>query len=147
MIFFSVMEYRNGTEIQSYDIEIVPRYCETDQGKVVHHSVYPVYFEMGRTELLRANGMAYKDLEKDGCFMVVVELNLKYRRPAMYDEKLILTTCCTRVTSAKIEHTYKLFRSQTGEVLTEGSSILACVDSEGKIRRVPDFLYPKNTIA
>ena len=47
------------TKIASCIITIQPRYSETDQGGVIHHSVYPVYFEMGRTELLRANGLAY----------------------------------------------------------------------------------------
>ena len=49
--------------VQSHTIDIVPRYAETDKGGVIHHSVYPVWFEMGRTELLRVNGVAYKDLE------------------------------------------------------------------------------------
>ena len=84
------MKFPEKTAIQSHKITVVPRYCETDQGGVVHHSVYPVWFEMGRTELLRANGLAYKDLEKVGVFFVVAELNIKYRRPAMYDEELEL---------------------------------------------------------
>jgi len=123
-------------------ITIQPRYSETDQGGVVHHSVYPVYFEMGRTELLRANGLAYKDLEAAGVFFVVAKLNIKYRRPAFYDEKLRLETACTNVTASKVEHTYKLTRPNTSEILAEATSVLACVDAEGKIRRIPDFMYP-----
>ena len=131
------------TTIQTYTITIVPRYCETDQAGVIHHSVYPIYFEMGRTELLRANGMAYKDLEREGFFMVVAELKLKYRRAAYYDEKLELTTTCSNITAAKIEHTYRLIRPETGILLVEGSSILACVDENGKPHRVPSFMYPQ----
>ncbi len=74
--------------------------------------------------------------------MVVAELHVKYRRPAYYDEKLELTTECTKVTAAKIEHSYKLIRSETGLLLAEGSSILACVDDNGKPKRVPEFMYP-----
>ena len=132
------------TTIQTHTITVVPRYCETDQAGVVHHSVYPVYFELGRTELLRANGMAYKDLEKAGYFMVVAELTLKFRRPAYYDEKLELTTTCSKITPARIEHTYKLTRGETGILLVEGSSILACVDENGKPRRIHPFLYPED---
>jgi acyl-CoA thioester hydrolase len=96
---------------------------------------------MGRTELLRSAALAYKDLEAAGVFFVVAELNIKYRRPAFYDEKLKLTTTCTNVTTCKVEHTYTLARNGD-EVLAEGSSILACVDKNGKVRRVPEFMYP-----
>jgi len=137
------MEFPKNTTIQSHTITVVPRYCETDQAGVIHHSVYPIYFEMGRTELLRVNGLAYKDLEREGFYMVVAELHLKYRRPAYYDETLELITECTKITSARIEHSYKLIRPGIGLLLVEGSSILACVDDNGKPRRVPEFMYPE----
>src|SRR3989339_703739 len=137
------MKFPKNTTIQSHTITIVPRYCETDQAGVIHHSVYPIYFEMGRTELLRVNGLAYKDLEREGFYMVVAELHLKYRRPAYYDETLELITECTKITSARIEHSYKLVRAETGLLLVEGSSILACVDDTGKPRRAPEFMYPE----
>jgi len=124
----------------SHTIAILPRYAETDQGKVVHHSVYPVWFEMGRTELLRANNVAYKDLEAAGIFFVITELHINYRRPARYDEELQLLTRCCGVTAAKIEHTYKLTRLSDGQVLAEGSSILACIDADRKVRRIPKFM-------
>jgi acyl-CoA thioester hydrolase len=136
------MIFPEKTTIQSHTIIIIPRYCETDQAGVVHHSIFPIYFELGRTELLRANGLAYKDLEKEGFFMVVAELLVKYRRPAYYDEKLELTTECSRITAARIEHSYKLIRPGIGLLLAEGSSILACVDDKGKPKRVPEFMYP-----
>ena len=139
------MNFPEKTTVQNCTITIQPRYSETDQGGVVHHSIYPVYFEMGRTELLRANGLAYKDLEAAGVFFVIAELNIKYRRPAFYDEKLELLTTCTGVTASKVEHTYKLTRPSTGELLAEGTSVLACVDEKGKVRRMPDFMYLSET--
>ena len=139
------MDFPKHTTVASCTITIQPRYNETDQGRVVHHSIYPVYFEMGRTELLRANGLAYKDLEAAGVFFVVAELNIKYRRPAVYDEKLELVTACTDVTASKVVHSYKLTRPPTGEILAEGTSVLACVDKTGKIRRIPDFMYPSES--
>ncbi|MFH1371736.1 MAG: thioesterase family protein [Planctomycetota bacterium] len=135
------MNFPEKTTVQNCTITIQPRYNETDQGGVVHHSIYPIYFEMGRTELLRANGLAYKDLESAGVFFVIAELHVKYRRPAFYDEKLELLTTCTAVSASKVVHSYKLTRPATGEVLAEGASVLACVDSAGKIRRMPDFMY------
>jgi len=137
------MNLPKRTTIQSHKIIIVPRYAETDQGGVVHHSVYPVWFEMGRTELLRVNGLAYKDLEQAGVFFVVAELGIKYRRAATYDEKLELETRCSKVTASKVEHEYRLARCSDGALVAEGSSILACVDTEGRIRRIPGFMYPE----
>jgi acyl-CoA thioester hydrolase len=139
------IELLKKSTVKSQTITIVPRYAETDKGGVVHHSVYPIWFEMGRTELLRANGKVYKDLEKAGIFFVVAELNIKYRRPAEYDETLKLETTCSNVTVSKIEHTYKLTRASDGLLLAEGSSILACVDADGKIQRIPEFMYPKES--
>lgn len=135
------MDFPERAAIQSHKIEIRPRYCETDQGGVIHHSVYPVWFEMGRTELLRVNNVAYKDLEIAGVFFVVAQLNIKYRQPARYDELLELETSCTEVTTSKIVHGYKLTRCSDGVILAEGSSVLACVNAEGRIQRIPKFMY------
>jgi acyl-CoA thioester hydrolase len=137
------MVFPERITIQKHQIIIVPRYAETDKGGVVHHSVYPVWFEMGRTELLRANGVAYKDLEAAGVFFVVARLNIKFRRPAQYDEQLLLETTCSVVSAVKVEHTYKLSRYSDGVVLAEGGSVLACVNEKGKVRHVPKFMYPE----
>lgn len=127
--------------VQSHIITIVPRYAETDQGGVAHHSVYPVWFEMGRTELLRTNGMAYRKLEETGIYFVVTELFIKYRMPAKYDEKLQLVTTCSAVTAHKIKHSYKLCRCSDGTILAEGSSVIACVNDKGKVRQIPQFMH------
>lgn len=139
------MDFPSKMNVQTHTIDIVPRYAETDKAGVVHHSVYPVWFEMGRTELLRANGIAYRDLEEAGISFVVAQLSIKYRRPAMYDEKLLLETQCSAVTAGKVEHSYRLTRSSDGVLLAEGTTILAHVDASGKVRRIPEFMYPEKT--
>ena len=136
------MEIAGSVKINSSTIVVVPRYCETDQGGVVHHSVYPVWLEMGRTELLRANELAYKDLEARGVFFVIAELKIKYRRPAKYDCPVIIVTTCTNVTASKIQHEYVLTDEQTGEILAQAQTVLACVGTDKKIRRIPKFMYP-----
>jgi acyl-CoA thioester hydrolase len=136
------MEFPEQMNVQNHTIPIVPRYAETDKAGVVHHSVYPVWFEMGRTELLRANGIAYKELEETGIAFVVAQMCIKYRRPAMYDEELQLETECSVVTAGKVEHTYRLTRISDGMLLAEASTVLACVDANGKVRRIPTFMYP-----
>ena len=68
--------------------------------------------------------------------MVVVSIECKYRKPARYDDLLTLKTRVARVTPAKIEHEYQLFRD--GELLTEARSVLACVDRSGRVQRMPE---------
>ena len=131
---------KNIKKLSCCDVEILPRYSETDQGGVVHHSVYPVYFEIARTELLRHNGFAYKELEASGCAMVIAQINIKYRQPVHYDEKIVVTVTCTRITRARIDHTYTITNAKSGQLLAEGSTTLACVDSNGKMRPMPSFL-------
>ena len=73
-------------------LDIRVRYAECDPMGVVHHTVYPVWFEMGRTELLRATGASYREFEEQGLFLVVVRLDVRYRQPARYDDELQLHT-------------------------------------------------------
>ncbi len=109
--------------------EINVRYNETDAMGVVHHAVYPVWFEMARTNYIKALGYSYARMEEQGVMLPVTGLALKYRRPAKYDEDLTVTTKITRLTPARIEFSYKLTRNSDGELLTEGESSHAFVDS------------------
>jgi acyl-CoA thioester hydrolase len=119
-----------------HEIEIRVRYSETDAMGFLHHGNYFALFEMGRTELLRSRGGNYRRMEEEGLFMVVVSVECKYRKPARYDDLLALKTRVSRITPAKIEHEYHLYRD--GELLTEARSVLACVDSAGVVQRIPE---------
>lgn len=121
-----------------HEIELRVRYQETDAMGILHHANYFTFFEMGRTELLRANGRTYRDVEQGGIFMVVVEIQCKYIRPARYDDTLRLRTSTKRVTAARIQHEYHLYRGE--ELIATGSSTLACVDRQGTPVRVPEWL-------
>lgn len=114
------------------------RYAEVGRLGQVRGSRYPVYMEMGRTEMLRASGMNYRDFEAAGVFLVVVRLRLKCHSPARYDDMLSLETVVVRATSARIDHHYRLLRGD--ELLAEGDTTLACVSREGQVRRIPDSL-------
>lgn len=137
------MKLPEKTMVTSHTITIIPRYCETDQAGVVHHTVHPIWLEMGRTELLRENGIPYSKLEKMGTFFVVADIKIRYRRPALYDEELELETSVTKVTSARVEHSYSLKRKATGLLLAEAKTTLACVDSDGSLKKIPGFMYTK----
>lgn len=122
--------------IDQCSISIRVRYAETDAMGFLHHSQYTVYFEMGRTELLRLNGGNYRQMEQDGLFFVVVSLETQFRKPAHYDDVLQLVTEVDKITPAKLKHKYALYRGE--ELLAEGKSVLACVDREGTVQRLTD---------
>lgn len=125
--------------IQSCDVEIRVRYAETDAFGYLHHAQYLVYFELGRTELLRANGVRYRDMEERGLFYVVARIDCRFRSPARYDDLLTLTTRTERLTRVRVDHSYKLKRD--GELLAEANSTLVLVDRNGKPAALPDDLY------
>jgi acyl-CoA thioester hydrolase len=125
--------------IDSCDIEIRVRYAEADAMGVLHHSRYWVYFEMGRTELLRRQGVAYLDCEKAGIFFVVAKCSAKFLAPARYDDVLVLTTRIARTGAARIDHAYELKRASDGRLLATAETTLACVDRDGQIIPIPDF--------
>jgi acyl-CoA thioester hydrolase len=122
----------------SGEISIRVRYAETDRMGLLHHANYLVYFEQGRTELLRAQGVAYKDLEDQGYLLVLTRVQVRYRSPARYDDLLTLRTTVVRTTMVKIEHRYELLRD--GLLLAEGETTLGCVDRDGHVQALPDFL-------
>lgn len=124
--------------IDSHEIKVRVRYAETDRMGLLHHANYFVYFEMGRTELLRERGLSYRDMEDAGHLLVIVDIGCKFKRPAYYDDLLTLRTSVGRVTHVKIVHEYHLFRD--GILLAEGHSTLACVDREGKPQALPTTL-------
>ena len=121
------------------DIRIRVRYAEVDRMGVVHHSRYWVYFEMGRTELLRACGGNYREMEEEGLRIVVVKADCRYRRPARYDDVLRVQTTVAQVSAARIEHEYHVRRD--GELLAVGHVTLAVIDSDGHIQRVPEWMH------
>jgi acyl-CoA thioester hydrolase len=122
----------------SQDITVRVRYAETDRMGLLHHANYFVYFEMARTELLRQRGISYREIEDAGHFLVIVDIDCKFKRPAHYDDLLTVRTTVERVTHVKIVHRYEVFRD--GLLLAEGHSTLACVDRDGKPQALPEML-------
>jgi acyl-CoA thioester hydrolase len=114
------------------------RYAETDRMGLLHHANYLIYFEQGRTELLRSRGLSYKDLEDRGFLLVLTKIEVKYRWPVHYDDLLTLKTMVTRTTSVRIDHRYEMYCQ--GRLVAEGASTLACVDRDGKPQALPEML-------
>src|SRR5262245_7952264 len=126
----------------SGEVSIRVRYAETDRMGLLHHANYLIYFEQGRTELLRSLGLTYKELEDQGHLLVLSKVEVRYRSPARYDDLLTLKTSVVRTTAVRIDHQYGLFRD--GTLLAEGTSTLACVDRDGRLQELPPFLRTEN---
>ena len=133
----------------SHTITFRVRYSECDPMGVAHHSAYAPWFEMGRTELLRAihanpnsklAGLDYRALEEQGVFLAVVRLGIRYKKPARYDDVLELRTTAKNVGHVKIEHEYELYRAGDGILLATGATTLACLDREGRPQPIPKAL-------
>jgi acyl-CoA thioester hydrolase len=106
------------------------RYKETDQMGIAHHSNYIVWFEIGRTDLCRATGVTYRQIEESGSLLVVVEIGCKYRSPFRYDDEVLIRTGLREATSRSITFAYEL-RDGSGEIIrAEGFSTHFWIDRE-----------------
>ncbi len=125
--------------LRQHEIQVRVRYEEADPMGLLHHARFFVYFEMGRTEMLRASGGCYRQMEEEGILIVVAKAECRYRKPARYDDVLTIRTIVDRVTAAKIEHRYEVCRDS--ERLADGRTTLAVVDREGRLCRVPEWMH------
>ncbi|MGH9172458.1 MAG: acyl-CoA thioesterase [Acidimicrobiales bacterium] len=114
------------------------RFAETDAMGIVHHSVYPVYFEEARVAYLNAIGRPYAEMHESGLDMAVLEVWVGYRRPLRFDEVVDVGVAITGVTRATVEIAYCLSIEDT--VRASGITIHGCVDRAGRPRRLPDWL-------
>ena len=114
------------------------RYSETDQMGIVYHANYLVWFEVGRTELFRELGLPYTILEEQGLGLTVIEAGCRYRKPAHYDDELIIITEINRLSSRAARFSYYVYREET--LLAEGKTMHIFVNSGGihtNARRYP----------
>lgn len=117
------------------------RYAETDQMNVVYYGNYAQYFEVGRVESIRQLGYTYKDMETSGVIMPVVDLHIKYLRPATYDDLLTIKTQVRELPAGhRIEFFQEVFNEQ-GKMLTSGKVVLYFLDLATRTRtNMPDEL-------
>ena len=124
--------------INEHEMQIRVRYSETDAMGRVHHANYLNYFEMGRTEQLRALGQTYREFEESKLYLVVTKISVQYHRGAKYDDLLRLRTRTMKVTMVRIDHEYELF--QEDQLVAKAASTLACIDGQGRVQRIPEWL-------
>ena len=114
------------------------RYGETDQMGVVHHASYVLWLEEARIEWLRAHGQCYRSLEASGVFLPVIELQVRYRAPARFDEELTLYTNGQAVSPTRLIMNTRIVRAET--LLAEGQVTLAAINRDGRPIRIPAAL-------
>lgn len=123
----------------SNKIRIRVRYGEVDRMGYLHHGNYALYFEEGRTELIRKLGLTYREMEDQGILLPVREFHIHYYKPALYDDEITIRTSLIKYPSVRLEFDYQMINSQ-GEVLSEAKTTLVFVDAETrKPMRVPEF--------
>ena len=119
------------------------RYAETDQMGVVYHANYLVWMEIGRVELVRSLGLDYKRLEEsEGLYLSVIEATCRYRRPARYDQEVVVQTEIAKATSRVIEFAYELRLADTDCVLADGMTRHIWLNRDWRPTRLSD-LYCK----
>jgi acyl-CoA thioester hydrolase len=118
------------------------RYAETDQMGVVYHTNHFVWFEVGRVELMRQMGFAYRDIERNqGCFMAVAEAKCQYRAPVFYDEEVVVRTWLKSVRESVIVFNYELLRPGTDTLLAEGETLHIVIDRNMQLAKLPEKYF------
>jgi acyl-CoA thioester hydrolase len=115
----------------SHKTNIRVRYGETDKMGFVYYGIYAQYYEVGRVELLRSLGISYKSLEDSGYELPVVSFKINYKRPAFYDDEIIIKTSISETPSSKITFDYECFNID-GSLLNNGQVVLVFVNRDTK---------------
>lgn len=124
----------------SFETKIRVEYHHTDQMGVVHHSNYVKFFEVARTEWLRASGLTYAEMERRGVMMPIVDVAVKYRNPALYDELISVTAFVDESPKARMVFRYEV-RGEDGREIASGSTTLGFIDKETRRpMRAPQWL-------
>lgn len=121
-----------------HESQIRVRYADTDQMRFVYYGKYFEYFEQGRSDLLRAIGLPYPEIEKQGILLPVIEAYAKYRKSASYDELITVETTLAEIPVARVRLEYRVFRENDPEPLVEGYTVHSFLNaSTGKPTRAP----------
>ena len=109
---------------------VTVRYAETDQMGIVHHSVYPVWYEISRTDFVKTLGISYSQLEQMGVMTPLAELHCRYSGVARYEDELIVECKLSDLTPARVEFSYRIFREGEEKPINTGSTLHAWVDAQ-----------------
>jgi len=123
-----------------HETEIRVRYAETDQMGIVHHSNYLIWFEAGRSDLCRAKGFSYKEMEEEeNAIMVVAESYCRYKSPAHYDDVLKIRTKVGEIRSRSLRFFYEVVRVSDQMLIAEGETLHLVTDKDRQVRKLPEI--------
>jgi len=123
-------------------------YGDTDAAAVVYNANYLRYFEIGRTEMMRAWALPYSAIEELGCILPVTESYLRFKAPAAYDDLITISTSLVEVSKVTCRFHYAISRDQEGQrplLLVKGFTTHACVNRQGKLTPFPAQVMEKIT--
>ena len=126
--------------------KVIPRYAETDQMGIVHHSVYAIWYEFARTEHFNKIGMRYDELEKDGIITPIINLTCDYKKPAYYNQEVTIETKVIKLTPVKFIVEYRVY-DKNDDLLNIGTTTLAWADKNSfkilNLKKTNPLLYEK----
>lgn len=122
--------------MKTHTVDQAVRYAETDRMRLVHHSTYLLWFEIGRTGLLEAAGFPYRELEESGTLFPVIEFACRFTGSADYGDTVTIETRITSLRSRSIEFSYRLFNR--GKIIVTGTTRHVAVDQSQKAKRLPE---------
>jgi acyl-CoA thioester hydrolase len=128
------------SKVAQSQIRFRVRYAETDAMGIAHHSNYVVWLEMGRVAFMDDLGVPYREVEKRGVLLVVTQVGLKYRRPAVFDDEIMLTTRLGALKSRLVRFEYAVERASDSALLAEGFTEHIATDLEKRTVPVPQYL-------
>lgn len=122
------------------DTQVRVRYGETDKMGFVYYGIYPLYYEIGRTELMREFDLPYKEIEDMGIILPVKTLDIKYHKAAKYDDLLTIKTSIKEIPGVRITFYYEIY-NEKNELLNEGTTMLIFVNEKTqRPMKAPDIL-------
>ncbi|NLL04580.1 MAG: acyl-CoA thioesterase [Clostridiaceae bacterium] len=110
------------------ETDIVVRYAETDQMGIVHHSNYPVWYEVARTDFIKGIGMPYSEIEKKGYMLPLLELKSCYKATAKYEDELLITTKIKHMSFTRITFYYEIFKKPQKVLINCGETMHVWTD-------------------
>lgn len=125
----------------SHKTKIRIRYADTDKMEFVYNGKYLEYFEVGRTELLRAAGLPYTEVEKEGYQLPLIEAGVKFKIPAKYDDVIEVEATVKELYTPKVHIEYKITKEGSDEIMTEGFTTHMFIKVDTKKATRPPKIY------
>lgn len=112
------------------ETKIRVRYSETDKMGYVYYGNYAAYYEVARAEMMREIGFTYKQMEDKGCMMPMLDIYIKYHKPARYDDLLTIKTSIENLPDSRMTFHYEVYNSETAQLLNVGQTTLAFINAQ-----------------